>query len=497
VGPNFACGQEVVIPSGLAFGGGEGERPCIENNGPFTFVDFTGTCAARAGVPQNKDDALHGFYAAVFRGSENWGFFEAEGVQTMRPRVTSLQGFEKEVLSRNASGHWSPAGVNTYSTVQGDTIRFGQVPEDFGAWNLIGLERDCASAVNPAACRAQVVPVLDGTGGPSTPLAQGDFITNTDPVTGAVDRDRIFIPNPFTCQEVIMDYSDAANPFYVDPQTQDHRLCDGTGGKCGTGCTLVGPTTCSCPKTPPCIPPADVSGPMPMGLCHGFYAKFDVGPGVCPSRVGVWNGGSMASGVAVGFQIDFPPIPTTIPTGCTAPASGAVTPVTCAPVEKNGVLDLVPGRYGDLTVQSSGTLVLKPGDYMFDSLQLAAGSELQLPTDQRVRIVTRNAASLSAGVQCVSASGVVAPCDPDSAASSFGLMDLGTSDVVVRMTPAGSIVAPNAPIVANPASGTTLHGDFWSNEIVTLPPSSTVVAPTTNVFFAPNDVQAYPACSTP
>jgi hypothetical protein len=511
VGPNFACGNHVVIPPEMS-------DVCQKTVGKFTFVDFTGTCAARAGLPVDKRDASHGFFAAVFKGDGDWGFFEVEGFQTVGAKVSTLDDFAREVTTRNPVQDFSAGRSNTYTTLQGDTIHFAPIdPVRFDQWNLTGITRNCAAAINPGACAAQAVPTFDGGAAQSRPLAEGDFITNTDPATGETSAHRVFVPNPFTCQQVIMDYSDSTNPFYVDPQNQKNRLCALTGGSCTAQCTRVSPTQCSCPTTPACMPPSDVAGPMPVDSCQGFFTKFQVGA-ACPRNVGMWSAtpgsgtaasvvlasggpaavvgpGDLRAAPAVGFQMDFPWLPPTVPIGCTAQTqNGVTTQVTCAPVNGNHVLDLVPGRYADVTVQATGTLLLAPGDYLFDSLQIAAAAHLQLPAGQRVRVVVKNAASLSADVKCFDASGFVSACDPDGAASSFGLMDLGTSDVVVGTSLAGTIVAPSASIVVGPGAGTTVHGAFWSNRSVSVTPSSTIVVPSTNVFFDPSDAPAYPAC---
>src|SRR4029077_18146273 len=93
----------------------------------------------------------------------------------------------------------------------------------------------------------------------------------------------------------------------------------------------------------------------------------------------------------------------------------------------------------------SGTLALHAGDYMFDALVLDAGATLQLPANHRVRIFTTNTVKLNPDVFCSGPSGIV-PCDPANVASNFGVMDMGTTDVIVGMTTAGTVVAPNAPI---------------------------------------------------
>jgi hypothetical protein len=197
---------------------------------------------------------------------------------------------------------------------------------------------------------------------------------------------------------------------------------------------------------------------------------------------------------AVGFQIAFPPVATTTPAGCQAQTGGSTTGlVSCDP--GRGSVDLPPGRYGDVLVNApSSELVLHPGDYMFDSLTLNPHSTLQLPAGERVRVITVNVASLHASVVCSGASGTV-PCDEDSVASNFGIIDLGTSQVMIDETMPGTVVAPNASIHVR-TKAAAVHGSFWSKVGVVVAPPGSVVVPSTNVFFDPAESPAFPACST-
>jgi hypothetical protein len=434
------------------------------------------------GAPTDRD---HGFYAAVYQSSsDDWGFFEVEGVKTIGASIGSVHDFENAVLAKNGSGSWSSTNIrNSYTTLQGDTIFFGPIPPTtppeasrFDEWNLIGITRNCNAAVNPAACRAQAVPVMNGMMGSLDPLAQGDFVTYVDPATNVENPFRGWIRNPYTCQQVIMDYGDPTNPFYVDPQNTANRLCDPGGGQCQAPCTATATGACSCPSTSACVPPSNVTGRMGVNSCAGYYAKFAVGPATCPGRVGLWSNapglgdddatveqsnGAPGVGIGngaqlpkpfVGFQIDFPSLPATIPVGCFLRGDVSDRQVFCNPVGYGGVLDLVPGRYVDVSVASGGTLVLHPGDYMFDALALDPGATLRLPSGQRVRVVTKNSAELAANVTCFGASGIVS-CNPDGTASNFGLMDLGTSPVFANTSMAGTVVAPNAAITVLPGRG--------------------------------------------
>jgi hypothetical protein len=83
---------------------------------------------------------------------------------------------------------------------------------------------------------------------------------------------------------------------------------------------------------------------------------------------------------------------------------------------------------------------------MFDSLIINPGTTLQLPAGQRVRIFTTNTVKLQPQAVICSGQNGITPCDPASVASNFGVMYAGTNDVLVHITMAGTIVAPNAPI---------------------------------------------------
>ena len=508
LGPNFACGQQVDVPDGL----------CQKKVGQFTVVDFTQNQSPDCAGKLRPAEPNSGFYAAVVRGNDNWGFFEVEGVKTVGGTITTLDEFAQHVTDSNLGRTWTSAGANTYTTLQGDTIQFAPIRESFEAWNLTGIKRNCDAAINKTACLQQAVPVADGSAPATAPLAEGDFFTNTDPTTGIKNPDRLWIPNPYTCQEVVMDYSQMMNPFYVDPQNPTRRLCDSGGGACSAPCTATSTTACSCPTSTQCAPPSDVTGPMSVDACRGFFAKFAVGAAACPGQVGVWNGspgfgerdatvlqsngtpamvvrqGDQVGAPEVGFQIDFPSLPATTPAGCSTHANKSGTQVTCEPVKHGETLELVPGAYDEITVSHSGTLVLHPGDYMFEALRLEPGARLHLPTGQRVRVLTKNAADLGADVKCFDASGVT-ECNPDDAASRFGVMDLGTSDVVVGTALAGTIVAPRASIVVLPGSGGVTHGAFWSKKRVTVLPWGKIVMPSANVFFDSTEASAYPACA--
>jgi hypothetical protein len=486
VGPNFACGRHVVVPSSL----------CQEQNGQFRFIDFTKNCVS--GIPPDPSED-HGFYAAVFTGSDDWGFFEVEGMKTISASIATLQQFEQAVLAKNGSGSFRSDQMNAYTTLQGDTLRFGPIPKKFDAWNLAGITRSCDAAVNPAACRAVALPVIDGRA-PSFEsfLAEGDLMTNTDPVSHVQNSLRRWIRNPYTCQELIMDFADASNPFYVDPQNTANRLCDRGPGPCRPPCNATPTGACSCPGKTACMPPSDVTGPMKPVECLGQFVQFAIEPTTCPTSVALWSAsssfgspdstfvdgdGARAAVVlngkplgtpAVGFQFEFPS-------------------VLAIPVHQQGILDLLPGRYIAVAANRSDTLILHGGDYIFDSIVLSPGSRLQLPADERVRIFATSTVQLNPEVVCTGPSGVV-PCDPAGVAANLGVMDVGVSDAIIGVTMAGTIVAPNASIRVAARYRQTVYGSFWSKVGVVVGPSVTVVVPSANVFFDASELPAYPAC---
>src|SRR5260370_759746 len=123
--------------------------------GSFTFVNFTGSCTTGLHPTDN-----HGFYAAVFRASDGWGFFEVEGVNTMGGpggTVQSLAQFEKAVLARNPGTSFSSAASNTYTTLHGDPITCA-IPYRDNHANRLARRVGPAFALAPSCRRARRPP---------------------------------------------------------------------------------------------------------------------------------------------------------------------------------------------------------------------------------------------------------------------------------------------------------------------------------------------------
>ncbi len=475
----------MVIPDSL----------CHEQMGSFTFVNFTGSCTTGLHPTDN-----HGFYAAVFRASDGWGFFEVEGVNTMGGpggTVQSLAQFEKAVLARNPGTSFSSGASNTYTTLQGDTITFAPINKSLQQWNLTGLTRNCSNAVNPDACRAQALPVVNGIADTNSVLAGGDFISNTDPATGVKNAFRLWITNPYMCQRMIMDYSDVTNPFYADPNNPSHRLCDPVQGQpCQSPCTATATGVCSCPILPACAPPSDVTGPMALAVCHGVYMAFSFPnfnlQSVCPDNVPVnyshryvANDGAVPSfvdssgarvspikgngtGPQFGVQFDFP---TSVATLITA----------------GRLLTLSPGRYPTSLVDDGDQTLSLPvgGDYMINGdLVLDGDTELQMPANRGlVRMLVTGNVKVDKNVTIVPAGAPIA------------LIALGSRVTIESSGWSGTIMAPNGRIfIDGPRNG--LGTSLWAKDVKfqDLPRGWTLQLPRLNPLLT-GDRSAFPSCA--
>jgi len=130
-------------------------------------------------------------------------------------------------------------------------------------------------------------------------------------------------------------------------------------------------------------------------------------------------------------------------------------------VNPGATLNLAPGSYPTVTVNSGGVLQLSGGDYFFSSLAVNGAAIVRVTPATRVFVQN----SLTYRAPFVSASGVVVP---------IFLGYAGAADLRMEAGFDGTLVAPNAHVFFGIGSGLTFTGSFFARILEVNPQSDLV-----------------------
>jgi hypothetical protein len=203
VGPDFACGLNVVVPPGYN----------TLTTGPWTFVDATnlGFYATVYTAPCDSSECV----TEASGGRQNFGFFEAAPSS-----ISSFSAFVAGVLQRNPD-NFSAGQINHYVTATGHAIDFTVVTSNNKYnWGILSIDG-----------RAQPTDISQW------PMWAGDIITSFGQHAGA-----LVVHNPYYAASCILNFSDMQAPTKscgdaVRPQILTPQ--DGASGSLGYGAAVA------------------------------------------------------------------------------------------------------------------------------------------------------------------------------------------------------------------------------------------------------------------
>ena len=184
VAPGFACGFFPAPPPWYTSADRVG---CWVHSGDFpawTYIDRLSPGCANPSHPE------FGFYVAIYRGDDEFGFFEA--VPKAKLAGVPFQEFINIHTNRNATRRYDHHSDNVYTAWAGNEIRFD------------------VRRPNPIVSTG--IPAIDTRNSELNdwPLAQGDIL-NSDGHSG-----KITIANPFTNEQLTLDFRDLDHPSRIE-----------------------------------------------------------------------------------------------------------------------------------------------------------------------------------------------------------------------------------------------------------------------------------------